>query len=275
MKSLRLVSVTFAFALFCSITYGQGGVTAAEMAYAQNDFVPGDEIIFEDDVSGEKMGEFPSQWDLLNGNAEIARVNGENAILFIEWTEITPLMKMPRNYLPEIFTVEFDFYVPKETNGYWKFFLKEPDNDNAFVTFECWAHAKNNVEFKTDWLTTSGDWRNSIVEVDLSRAGWHRLSLSFNRRALKIYVNGRRVVNVPNVSQAGWFTASAASDERADFFLRNIRIAKGAVPLYDRMMSDGKFITFGITFDVGKSTIKPESMGEINRIATLMKETSF
>jgi outer membrane protein OmpA-like peptidoglycan-associated protein len=38
------------------------------------------------------------------------------------------------------------------------------------------------------------------------------------------------------------------------------------------MMSDGKFITYGITFDVGKSTIKPESMGEINRIVELMTQ---
>ena len=38
------------------------------------------------------------------------------------------------------------------------------------------------------------------------------------------------------------------------------------------MMSDGKFITYGITFDVGKATIKPESMGEINRIVQLMTE---
>ena len=38
------------------------------------------------------------------------------------------------------------------------------------------------------------------------------------------------------------------------------------------MLSDGKFITYGITFDVGKSTIKPESMGEISRIVQLMNE---
>jgi outer membrane protein OmpA-like peptidoglycan-associated protein len=38
------------------------------------------------------------------------------------------------------------------------------------------------------------------------------------------------------------------------------------------MMSDGKIITYGITFDIGKSTIKPESMGEINRIAKLMTD---
>lgn len=36
------------------------------------------------------------------------------------------------------------------------------------------------------------------------------------------------------------------------------------------LMSDSKFITYGITFDVGKSVIKPESMGEINRIVQLI-----
>ena len=51
---------------------------AAESAYAKSDFVPGDEIMFEDDVVGEQMGEFPSKWDLIGGNAEIASVDGEN-----------------------------------------------------------------------------------------------------------------------------------------------------------------------------------------------------
>ena len=55
-------------------------------------------------------------------------------------------------------------------------------------------------------------------------------------------------------------------------YIRNIRMAKGAVPLYDRMVSEGKFVTYGITFDVGKSVIKPESMGEINRIVKLMQD---
>ena len=61
-------------------------------------------------------------------------------------------------------------------------------------------------------------------------------------------------------------------DEQDRFYIKNVRIAKGAVPLYDRMMTDGKFITYGITFDVGKSVIKPESMGEINRIVQLMND---
>ena len=38
------------------------------------------------------------------------------------------------------------------------------------------------------------------------------------------------------------------------------------------MLSNGRIVTYGITFDLGKSTIKPESLAEINRIARLMKE---
>ncbi len=94
------------------------------------------------------------------------------------------------------------------------------------------------------------------------------MSLSFNQRALKIYVDGVRVVNAPNVKMGSKFYLFG----REGIYIKNIRFAKGAVPLYDRMMTDGKFITYGITFDIGKSTIKPESMGEINRIVTLMNE---
>ncbi|MDR0970402.1 MAG: OmpA family protein, partial [Lentimicrobiaceae bacterium] len=104
--------------------------------------------------------------------------------------------------------------------------------------------------------------------------GWHRISISFNKRALKVYIDERRVANMPNIAQGRWFSmyAAATTTNGGTYFVKNVRIAKGAVPLYDRMMTDGKFITYGITFDVGKSTIKPESMGEINRIVQLMNE---
>jgi len=42
--------------------------------------------------------------------------------------------------------------------------------------------------------------------------------------------------------------------------------------LYEQVVSKGRFTTRDILFDVGKSTIKPESFTTINRIATFMKE---
>jgi outer membrane protein OmpA-like peptidoglycan-associated protein len=104
--------------------------------------------------------------------------------------------------------------------------------------------------------------------LSLTPNTWHHVSLSFNQRALKIYVDGVRKVNAPNVKRGSTFYLFG----REGIYIKNIRFAKGAVPLYDRMMTDGKIITYGITFDVGKSTIKPESMGEINRIVKLMQD---
>ena len=252
---------------------GQQKGQSLEMTYAKSDFVPGDEIIFEDLVDNEQLGEFPSKWDLLGGNCEIATVGGVKVISFDRSTSITPLMKDAKNYLTESHTVEFDFYVPEKGGGWWKFAFRKPSSNDFISHAEWYVQASNERVIEADWVTPSKESRTSNIKIDLSAVGWHKCQMSFNKRAWKVYIDGVRVTNAPNVVQPGWFYIEAVTSESmGKYFLKNVRIAKGAVPLYDRMMSDGKFITYGITFDVGKSTIKPESMGEINRIVTLMKE---
>ena len=46
----------------------------------KNDFVRGSVVMFEDDFANEQVGEFPSKWDLVRGNAEVASVNGAKCI---------------------------------------------------------------------------------------------------------------------------------------------------------------------------------------------------
>ena len=252
-----------------------------EMTYAKSDFVPGDEIIFDDDLAGEQLGEFPSQWDLSEGNAEVANVNGIKAICIVDGkAEIMPLMENPKNYLPDVFTFEMDVYI-----GDGSYISKEPYKKNQsryHIYFYTEDGNKHHVDLYDEGKNISWSfYRKESRNVDGSQTtsnlvklnDWNHLAFSFNKRAFKGYVNGTRVINIPNVQQPPvrlmiWDDYSHHCND----FITNIRIAKGAVPLYDRMMSDGKFITYGITFDVGKSTIKPESMGEINRIVKLMTD---
>jgi outer membrane protein OmpA-like peptidoglycan-associated protein len=251
-----------------------------EMTYAKNDFVPGDEIMFEDTQAGEQLGEFPSMWDMISGNVEVANVGGQNAIALFKSASITPLMKTPKEYLPESFTIELDAYIgPTEeksntyVNGNFRFDINSGNSRIARIFF--WGYARDRkLEVNVDVRSTSGENRSIYDNVPNIGEGWHHLAISFNKRALKVYIDGYRVANAPNVAQGTWFSIETGQNggKEATFWVKNVRIAKGAVPLYDRMMSDGKFITYGITFDVGKSTIKPESMGEINRIVQLMTE---
>ena len=245
-----------------------------EATYAKSDFVPGDEIFFEDNLANEQMGEFPSQWDLLNGNAEVASMAGVQAINLEAGgsSTIAPLMK-EKHYLPDVFTLEFDYWVNSytETNqapsqNYRLQFYDASGEEVMHLTF---------AEGYVDWeyISTSGDRRTGRVgEYKEVIDAWSHLSVSFNKRAFKAYINGSRVTNIPNMAAPAYFTIRNTSWDDHRTLVTNFRLAKGAVPLYDRMMTDGKFITYGITFDVGKATIKPESMGEINRIVQLMNE---
>jgi len=139
-------------------------------------------------------------------------------------------------------------------------------DDYNFFHFRLTTHA--DARYYSSYRRPDDTPGNVSGNVKVTPNTWHRVSLSFNQRALKIYVDGVRIVNVPNMKNGSNFYLFG----REGIYIKNIRLAKGAVPLYDRMLTDGKFITYGITFDVGKSTIKPESMGEINRIVTLMTE---
>ena len=244
-----------------------------ESAYAKSDFVPGDEIMFEDDLVGEQMGEFPSKWDLLEGNAEIASVNGKTVISLTDIsTEIMPLMENQKNYLTEAFTLEFDFLGGSDEKSIYCDYIIHLKNiegeDVATInlngTASGWAY--------TSWITASGEQRENRSAAPAKEEGWNHAALSFNKRALKVYLNGSRIVNIPNCARPQYFTLQRSYWEDQRNLMTNVRLCKGAVPLYNRLITDGKIITYAITFDIGKANIKPESMTEINRIAQLMKD---
>ncbi len=257
------------------------------MEYSKSDFVPGDEIIYEDLVIGEQLGEFPSRWDLVRGNAEIAKLNGETVIAMSHddsW--ITPLMKDgSRNYLGDVFTLEFDMlYDNSNQDGGPSIEIdimnQDYDADSELFTFHFWQSGETQ-QIQCDYVRPNSeryDYKQGTSTAEnvgpVNDGQWHHFALSFNKRAIKFYVDGRRIINIPNAkSGAGWFTLynGKANTERSTF-VRNVRIAKGAVPLYNRLETDGKIITYGITFATGKADLKPESMTEITRIANLMKE---
>ena len=266
-----------------------------ENTYAKSDFVPGDEIFFDDDFSAEKLGEFPSHWDLLEGYAEVATIQGRKVIAFTDdgYGVVIPLMKEARTFLPDVFTLEFDLYLGRYEDG---------EGNETIVTFanpelvdwnsgEC---GEVNFVYRPDgcstiyWSMLKPDKEDTVYgqkdlglnpdysdyapkDNPLKEGEWNHFAFSFNKRAFKGYINGQRIINIPIalaprcfwIKHTGTYKYSCVS---------NVRIAKGAVPLYDRLSSDGKIVSYGITFESGKATLKPESMTEIARIAKLMNE---
>jgi OmpA-OmpF porin, OOP family len=247
---------------------------AAEMKlYSKYDFVPGDKVLFTDNQVSEETGEFPSRWDLVEGNAEIAELNGEKIINFVDvGTTITPLMSKDK-YLPEVFTIEMDVYF--DVYDYYNLRLwnekKGKTEENGKLDYIHITHSEARMPNNNNVGSAIPDAEN------LKQGKWKHIALAFNKRSLKLYIDQYRLLNVPVVEgkptglslEAGHYNSQSRK-----MMVRNIRIAEGGKDLYNRVMSEGKIVTHGITFDVNKSVIKPESMGTINQLVKLMNEQS-
>ncbi len=264
-------------------------------AATSSDFKRGDVILFQDDFEGELVGEFPSKWDLLDGAAEVKTLGGKKAVEITNNGVITPLIKEQGAYLPEEFTIEYDFFYwnHKDNIGLNDMKLclangvdrsKWPGyygGDIAFVLVHgVEDESSHHVRYNNN--NTNGE-DKTVGFKHTFKQGWNHVALSFNKRAMKVYFNGKRVVNLPNVQQPTWMSFQVPFDNHDLTFIRNVVIAKGAVALYDRneqsltavekaIAETGKFVTNNILFETGKATLKPESMEEIQKVADYMKK---
>ncbi len=240
------------------------------------DFVPGDTVLFEDAPSAdEENGEFPSRWDLYDGNAEIGEVGGDFVIMFLQGGTIIPYIENSNeDYLPEIFTIEFDVYFkPGESfKRYWVYFNDLKNQRRLAEVSEELEIYVNGLEFgssnKRYPCTEEYNWGNN------PEGGWKHISIAFTKGKLKAYMDDTRLINVPHLqgNPVGFSIRGEKADEM--MYMKNFRIAKGGVKYYDRVLSEGKIIVNGIKFDVNKATLKAESMGPINKIYKMMEKNT-
>jgi outer membrane protein OmpA-like peptidoglycan-associated protein len=248
--------------------------------WSKYDFVAGDKIIFEDDLLIEENGEFPSRWDLLSGSAEVASLGGENVIhLTHNNSIILPLMDK-KDFLTDVFTIEFDVFFEKDgatRSDIYKVRFFEGTNNSSRIDGN---KLVTPVEIKWNEVKMGqfgGKTKTFTDERKNWQPQWKHVAIAFNKRSLKLYMNEERLLNIPNLGyKPKMFSIGGHFDDRYIKMssIRNIRVNEGGKKLYDRILAEGKFVTTGIRFDVNRATLKPVSMGVINKIAKLMKEHS-
>ena len=247
-----------------------------EELYRTFKFIPGEKVIFYDDLKYEEIGEFPSKWDLLRGGVEVAKLGEEKIILSTsdDYNRITPLFNT-KNYLSDEFTIEFDVYVND--------FSKSNHYDKYNISFrnESFYIGMSEIEIYIENTGISGRVREGnntnfkFEEVPLGTTNtWHHISISYYKKKLKIYYDGYRISNLPNfkIPIEKFAIQLNTVGKKQKSAIKNIRIAHGGGQMYKRIIADGKYVTNGILFASGKSIIQPQSMGIINKIVSVMNE---
>lgn len=262
-------------------------------AFSRFDFVPGEKVVGIEDFSQDSIGDFPAKWNT-NAAGEIVTVAGKPG----RWLKLTRAGVFIPEFmpiLPDSFTLEFDVLVPPAFNsGYllnasivqladvrqiqpWQ------SSDNRF-TFTVWPGGPT---WHTSWTArldansatgttiggasteTKSPWKSDPLHVAVTRQG----------ARVRVYLNQEKLWDVPKaLLPAAKYNAILFFvpnvDAGSEYFVSNVRLAVGAPDTRNKLLTQGKWVTNGILFDVNSDRIKGESYGTLKEVAGVLTENA-
>lgn len=254
-------------------------------SFSQYDFVPGDKILLFEDFSQEAVGDFPEGWTT-DGSGEVKTLNIADG----KWLHMNTIDKkyqvLKDLKLPDSYIIEFDIIVvpSEEVNpgGIVLSLYKSESSDAGFIDTN---PTGLNVYMGNDqWLAKSYHHENGWVEGQsvlgiINRDIPEHIILCIQKRRLKIYHAGEKVLDLPTILPADfnpdrlmfdlWDTGGGTG------YVTNLRITTTAADTRNKLLTEGKLISYGIYFDVNSDQVKPESYGTLKEIANIIKESSI
>ncbi|WP_394748085.1 OmpA family protein [Spongiimicrobium salis] len=263
-------------------------------AYSKFDFTPGEHILGFEDFSQDEIGDLPARWNT-NTSAEVVTLNTYEG----NWMRIglgkASFVPEFISEIPENFTLEFDLIFDFDPNsfaysrrlGFLLSDLEDPgyhlDKPQAGQNFfrmnlvgqvgaEYFKVAPNpqlnsDARFPLKQLSKESDHRGQRMHVAIWR----------QKNRIRVYVDEKKVFDVPRALEQG-VTAktlrlqSQVSEENEYFYISNIRYAVGKPDMRNKLLTEGKLVTYGITFDTASAFLKPESHGTLKKIAAVLNQ---
>jgi len=280
-------------------TGGNNNITQSMEVYRKFDFVPGEKILAIEDFSQDAVGDFPDKWNT-NSSGEIVTIEGREG----KWLMLQNKgLLIPEfiTLLPENFTFEFDLVCNRDFDFYstaFFFDIASLKNQADYMIWQQHSYTnRNGVEFKfhPTYATKKSGFseykvyenskeisKNQIVTGQFhSQTNNHvKISVWRQKQRIRIYMNEEKVWDIPKALNATMkynsiiFALVISRNTTDRYYLGNLKLAVGAPDTRNKLITEGKFITRGILFDVNSDRIKPESYGALKDIANVLSENS-
>ncbi|MDX1394383.1 MAG: OmpA family protein [Gemmatimonadota bacterium] len=245
-----------------------------EGAWANYDFVPGDEVLFYEDFSADNVGDFPRRLEFVSGNWEVVEWEGRTILRNTGPRHAAFKVPLPEE-LPSRFTVELQAYLP-HGNQQMVITTAAPEAGSR------WASVGGNAI-----QVAAGGQPTGVVSSD--RGGTEStnktpvlterlvpIRVMVDDRYAKVYVEEHRVANIPNAEfvrgDALYFENTYFADEANPMLIGWIRIAAGGADLYGVLEAEGRVATRGILFATNSDRIRPESTPTLEEIASMLTD---
>jgi outer membrane protein OmpA-like peptidoglycan-associated protein len=256
-------------------------------AYSKFDFVPGEKVVAVDDFTQDAIGDFPDKWNT-NGSAEIVTLAGKPG----RWLKLTKGGFFTPEFiteLPDNFTLEFDLTVPPTFEGpALVIAIVELENRTVpaawstspngfiFTTLPGPSEGSSDMSTRQDGDTVAGN-QARTSQLAAKSANPVHVSLWRQRQRVRVYINQEKVWDLPRALAApaklnSVFFSLPEVDVNNEYYLSNVRVATGAPDTRNKILTEGKWVSHGILFDVNSDRIKGESYGSLKEIAGVLTE---
>lgn len=254
-------------------TSGADGPRPGEGAWANYDFVPGERILFYDDFSNDRVGDFPRRLTLVRGNWDVVEWQGRRLLRNTGPRDAAVMIPLPEE-LPERFTIEIEAHMPDVTYQAVLATAPPPNGLN-------WGSLRGNF-FRigaapgTGVTAVSSAAPQATNRVDELTERLQPIRIMVDGQYAKVYVGERRVANVPNAefirTDGLYLENNYLASEDTPLLFGTIRVAAGGADLYDALEREGRVATQGILFATGSARIRPESTPTLNEIGTMLRD---
>lgn len=257
-------------------------------SYSKFDFIPGEKVIGFEDFSQDEVGDFPDKWNT-NSSGEVVKFDGIEGKWFQMDRKGVYFPEFIKG-LPENVTIEFDMLASDELSEMQsglKIYLV--DSKSRDLQFDQYFDKSASVKVDVHPVGSGGYTdvkgidknENTIVENEMKLIGWkegeiNRISISKQKTRFRLYVNEVKVWDLPKIIDPSveYAILFATNLWSGNVYISNLRIAQGQPDTRNKLITEGKFVTRGITFDVNSDKIKNESYGTLKEIATVLQENS-
>lgn len=245
--------------------------TPGEGAWANYDFVPGEDVLYYEDYANDNVGDFPRRMAFIKGNWEIVEWQGRRLLRNTGPRGSAVAIQLPRT-LPEQFTIELEAHFPG-TNQQMVLATVQPDAGRNYASlpgnfFQIASNQGTGVTARGREAVRSLNRTDGIAEELMP------VRIMVDGSYAKVYVDERRVANVPNAdlqrSDVIYLENSYSASDRNPMLIGAIRIAAGGRDLYDVLAEEGRVATRGILFATGSARIRPESTPTLKEIAAML-----
>jgi OmpA-OmpF porin, OOP family len=116
----------------------------------------------------------------------------------------------------------------------------------------------------------------------ISSAGMKTVHVSIwrQKQRLRVYLNEEKILDLPRALPDGKTYSTALFEvwgemkDQDRYLISNIKLAAGLPDTRSKLITEGKFVTSGILFDVNSDRIKPQSYGVMKDIANVLTENA-